>query len=105
MINTLAKFPFSDDWSVFDLGGGKRRIRGKVVGVYDDHEKFHVPPLDDNYYTVVLELKKKRLGCYYLKFSNDELKSLEFKMGEAADVSGDYYLIDGKNILLNVKRT
>ena len=99
-MSALSKFPFSDDWSVFDLGPDKKRIRGSVVGIYDDHAKFHVPPLDNKYYTVVLELKKKRLGRYYLKLSDDEFTSLKFKKGETVDISGDYFRLMARTFCL-----
>lgn len=91
-------------WRVIDGEPKKVKIKGKIHAIIDDLDKAHYPPLSD-YYTVTLypyPLKK----VYYMKFkTKEELERQAFTVDETVIVEGTLRLVDGKQIVTNVKRS
>ena len=89
------------DWSVMDSKARKVQVKGRINKIYDP-KPAHVPPLS-NYYTATLYPAKGRV--FYLKFKTEsELKKQAITENELVIVEADLRLIDGKQILTNVRR-
>lgn len=89
------------DWSVMDSKARKVQVKGRINKIYDSMH-YHVPPLS-NYYTATLYPAKGRV--FYLKFKTEsEMKKQAITENELVIVEADLRLIDGKQILTNVRR-
>lgn len=89
------------DWSVMDSKARKVQVKGRISKIYEP-KSAHVPPLS-NYYTATLYPVKGRV--FYLKFKiESELKKQAITENELVIVEADLRLIDGKQILTNVRR-
>lgn len=88
------------DWSIIEGEPKKVIVKGRINAIFP--LGWEVRPLS-NYLTVTLYPSKGKV--FYLKFSTEEeLKRQSFTVNEIVVVEGILRIIDGKQIIANVKR-
>ena len=89
--------------SVIEGEPRKVKVKGKIQAIIDDLNVAYSPPLSD-YYTATLYTQKGIV--YNLKFkTKEDLERLAFTVDERVIIEGTLILVDGRKIIINVKRS
>lgn len=93
----------NSNWSVIEGKPKEVKVKGKIHAIFDDLSAATISPLSDKY-AVTLYPRKGRV--YYLIFdTKEELERQAFTVDETVVIEGTLRLVDGKQIVTNVKRS
>jgi hypothetical protein len=91
------------DWSVIEGKPKEVKVKGKIHAIFDDLNVASVSPLSDKY---AVSLYPRKGKVYYLIFDRKEdLESQAFTVDETVIVEGTLRLVDGKQFIINMKRS